>query len=196
MGSVPRCSPARPVSALGARCRAARAFTLRSLACTLLSLACSSGERVIISEFVAANGNGVRDKDGDTSDWIELFNTTHSPVNLSGWCLTDDPRRPQRWCFPEVTLPARGYLVVFASGKRQPAGEVHELHTGFKLKASADYLGLVRPRGSIASEFAYPDQKQDVSFGLSSTGARGFLEQPTPGAANAALAAGKKSGKS
>lgn len=147
---------------------------------------------MIISEFVAANGNGARDRDGDTSDWIELFNTTPGPVNLSGWCLTDDPRELQRWCFPEVTLPAQGYLVVFASGKRQPAGDVRELHTSFKLKASADYLGLVRPRGSIASEFEYPDQKQDVSFGRSNAGATGFLAQPTPGAANGELAAKKK----
>lgn len=158
---------------------------LAALACGLLSLACS-GERVIISEFVAANGNGLTDKDGDTSDWIELFNATPGAVNLSGWCLTDDPREPQRWCFPEVSLPAQGYLLVFASGKRQPSAG--ELHASFKLKASADYLGLVRPRGSIASEFAYPDQKQDVAFGLSSTGAQGFLARPTPGAANGELA--------
>lgn len=158
----------------------------------MLSVACGSSERVIISEFVAANSKGSSDKDGDTSDWIELFNPMQSAVNLSGWCLTDDPRQPQRWCFPEVVLPAQGYLVVFASGKRQAGTHPLELHAGFKLKASADYLGLVRPRGSIASEFAYPDQKQDVAFGLSSTGAQGFLARPTPGAANSELAAGKK----
>lgn len=165
-----------------------------ALAGALLGLACGSGERVIISEFVAANGNGLTDMDGDTSDWLELFNATQATVNLSGWCLTDDPRELRRWCFPDVSLPAQGYLVVFASGKRQPAGAGSELHASFKLKASADYLGLVRPRGSIASEFAYPDQKQDVAFGLSNTGVRGFLARPTPGATNGELAA-RKNGK-
>lgn len=176
---------------LPARVPARAAGSLAALACALLSLACSR-ERVVISEFVAANGNGLTDRDGDTSDWIELFNATQGAVNLSGWCLTDDPRQLQRWCFPEVSLPAQGYLLVFASGKRQPSGDARELHASFKLKASADYLGLVRPRGSIASEFAYPDQKRDVSFGLSSTGAQGFLAKPTPGASNGELAAIQK----
>lgn len=155
-------------------------------------VACSSGERVVISEFVASNGNGLKDRDGDTADWIELFNDTPAAVSLEGWCLTDDPRQPQRWCFPAVALPARGYLVVFASGKRPPATDHRELHANFKLKASADYLGLVRPRGSIASEFSYPDQKADVSFGLSRTGTQGFLAQPTPGAPNADVRPGKR----
>jgi hypothetical protein len=154
-------------------------------------LACNAGERVIITEFVAANGNGLTDKDGDTSDWIELFNDTQSPVNLAGWCLTDDPRQPQRWCFPELSLPAQGYLVVFASGKRQTGADMRELHAGFKLKASADYLGLLRPRGSVASELSYPDQRQDVAYGRSSSGESGFLDRPTPGAPNGALARSK-----
>jgi hypothetical protein len=146
---------------------------------------------VVISELVAANGNGLTDRDGDTSDWLELFNGEPTPVSLSGWCLTDDPRTPSRWCFPDVSIPAQGYLVVFASGKRQPASE-QELHAIFKLKASADYLALMRPRGSIASELSYPDQKQDVSFGLSNTGAQGFLDRPTPGAPNGAARSEKK----
>jgi hypothetical protein len=154
-------------------------------------VACRSGERVVISELVAANSNGLTDRDGDTPDWIELFNGESVPVSLSGWCLTDDPRAPARWCFPDVSISAHGYLVVFASGKRQPATE-RELHASFKLKASADYLALMRPRGSIASELSYPDQKQDVSFGLSNTGAQGFLDRPTPGAPNGAARSEKR----
>lgn len=183
--NMQQCSPSPRIPARSApRCGA----VLLALLC---SAACSSDERVVISEFVAANGNGLTDRDGDTSDWLELFNTTQSPVNLSGWCLTDDPRLPQRWCFPEISLPAQGYLVVFASGKRQPLSDKRELHANFKLKSTADYLGLIGSRGRSASEFSYPDQKQDVSFGLSRTGARGFLDKPTPGAANGEVTAGE-----
>lgn len=187
-----RSLPARVVS-LATRCflLTRAALTCAALTCAALTLGCDSRERVIINEFVAANGNGLTDKDGDTSDWIELLNTTSRAVNLSGWCLTDDPRQPRRWCFPELSLPAQGYLVVFASGKRRPEADLRELHTSFKLKSTADYLALVRPRGSVATEFSYPDQKQDVAFGYDSTGASGFLEKPTPGAPNSALAAGK-----
>jgi hypothetical protein len=162
------------------------------LLATLVLAACDvGGPRVVISEFLAANGNGLTDQDGDTSDWIELFNPGQASANLAGWCLTDDLRQRSRWCFADVSIPAQGYLVVFASGKRPPANS-GEQHASFKLKSSADVLALVRARGSIASEFSYPDQKQDISFGLTGSGEPSFLARPTPGAPNSEELAGER----
>jgi hypothetical protein len=139
---------------------------------------------VVISEFVASNTAGLRDVDGETSDWIELHNTGTTSANLDGWCLTDDPRELERWCFPEVSMPAQGYLLVFASGKRGAAPGA-QLHASFKLKATEDYLALVRPGGGIAHAFApYPDQKENVAFGLTAEGKPDYLGVPTPGAPN------------
>ena len=45
---------------------------------------------VIISEFMASNATGILDEDGNTSDWIELYNTGAAQVNLAGWRLSDD----------------------------------------------------------------------------------------------------------
>lgn len=148
-------------------------------------LACGGrSSPVVISEFVASNTAGLEDIDGETSDWIELHNRGTTAVSLSGWCLTDDPRRLERWCFPGVSIPAHGYLLVFASGKHvSDAGA--QLHTAFKLKSTEDYLGLVTPRGVIAHEFApYPKQKENVSFGLTARGTKDFFGVPTPGAPN------------
>lgn len=145
---------------------------------------CDLTEAVIISEFVASNTRGLTDGDGETSDWIELHNRSDSAAALDGWCLTDDPRRLERWCLPAVSIPARGYLLVFASGKRVSDSSA-QLHATFKLKATGDYLALVKPGGALAQEFApYPDQKQNVSFGLTARGTNDFLAVPTPGAPN------------
>jgi hypothetical protein len=144
----------------------------------------SSASPVVISEFVASNTSGIRDVDGETSDWIELHNRGNTAASLDGWCLTDEPEDRQRWCFPSVSLPAQGYLVVFASGKGASASRA-QLHASFKLKATEDYLALVRPGGAIAHAFApYPDQKENVAYGLTAQGAQDYLEVPTPGAAN------------
>ena len=76
-------------------------------------------------------------EDGDHPDWIELLNITNAEVNLDGWFLSDDPLTPMKWRFPAVTLPGRGYLVVFASEKdRAVAGA--PLHTNFALSAGGD----------------------------------------------------------
>src|SRR4029079_12468214 len=74
---------------------------------------------VVISEFMASNTKTVADQDGDFSDWIEVHNITAAPVSLQRWQLTEHKLQPAKWTFPAVTLPADGYLVVFASGKNR-----------------------------------------------------------------------------
>jgi len=150
-----------------------------------------SASAIVISEFLASNSSGIKDSDGETSDWIELYNRGKSPVNLEGWRLTDDPELSDRFVFPAVSLEPGQYLVVFASGKAALPGE-RQLHAGFRLKASPDYLALLDASGRMAQQFApYPEQRSDVSYGLGSDGVTGFLSGPTPGAANAPAIAKK-----
>jgi hypothetical protein len=121
---------------------------------------------VLISEFVASNDGTVRDLDDDASDWIELSNSGDAAVNLDGWALTDSASNLRKWRLPAVSLGPGESLVVFASSKdRAVAGQ--ELHTNFSLSASGEYLGLVRPDGSIADDYgpSYPAQVAGVSYG-------------------------------
>jgi hypothetical protein len=68
-------------------------------------------------EFMASNATVLADEDGAFSDWIEIYNPDSAPANLGGWYLTDNARKKTKWPIPAVTLPAKGFLVVFASGK-------------------------------------------------------------------------------
>ena len=125
----------------------------------------------VISEFLAANDSILYDEDGESSDWIELFNPDGAPIDLGGYFLTNDAGDRTRWQLPSPTIvPAGGVLLVFASNKDRDVGE---LHTNFRLsKAAGGYLALVDPDGqTIVSEFAdYPEQFDDFSYGLAQTG--------------------------
>ncbi len=147
---------------------------------------------VIISEFLADNVHGIKDEDGDRTDWIELLNTGSTVANLEGWFLTDNPTNLTKWAFPAVTLNAGKYLLIFASGKDR-TNSVAPLHTNFKIDKSGGYLALVDSGRNIVSEFApYPRQQSDVSYGRdpANPGLTGYLGTPTPGAANAASGPG------
>lgn len=72
---------------------------------------------VLINEVVSSNAGGLMDQEGDSPDWLELFNTGPGPVNLGGYGLSDNPDEPFRWVFPDRTLNAGEHLLVFASGK-------------------------------------------------------------------------------
>lgn len=141
----------------------------------------------LITEFMAANSATLLDGDGRASDWIEIHNPTGAAINLGGWSLTDDAGNLQRWTFPNTTLPAGGYLVVFASSQPtdnyvDPAGK---LHTNFALSAGGEYLALVDPSGIVASEYdEFPAQSPDVSYGLDAAQTGAYFSHPTPGAAN------------
>jgi Lamin Tail Domain/CotH kinase protein/Chitobiase/beta-hexosaminidase C-terminal domain/PA14 domain len=139
------------------------------LVCLTFLLVSSSAApaQVIISEFMADNKKTLADEDNQFPDWIELYNTSAVTVNLAGWALTDDPTHQKSWLFPATNLTAKGFLVVFASGKNRSAPGL-PLHTDFSLKASGEYLALLKPDSSVATEFAptFPPQYPDVSYGL------------------------------
>ena len=128
---------------------------------------------VIISEFLASNSGGLRDGDGDSSDWIELYNTTAAPIDLGGYYLTDDADELDQWQFPSGTIiDGNAILLIFASDKAN-APPLGELHTNFKLSANGEFLALVEPNGStIVDSFApeFPPQATNVSYGVSMAG--------------------------
>ena len=149
---------------------------------------------VVINEFLATNGGGLEDEDGDTSDWIELHNRGTVAVDLEGWVLADGSG--SAWTFPSITVGPGEFLVVFASGKdRKPTPVtvtegVSNLHTHFQLAQDGEYLALADSGGVIGNAnlfgSGYPGQVTDVSYGRSAAG-RGwrYHATPTPGSANA-----------
>jgi len=158
--------------------------------CTLLLTVTSppgAETNLSVSEFMAKNTVGITDEDGGHSDWIEIYNAGACPVNLEGWCLTDEGTNLAKWRFPATNLVGGQYLIVWASDKdRRDAGA--PLHANFKLSDEGEYLALVRPDGvTIATEFspAFPPQTPDVSYGLPANGeTNSYLAWATPGMAN------------
>jgi hypothetical protein len=116
---------------------------------------------------MADNKHTLADENGQFPDWIELYNTGTTTINLAGWALTDDPTHAAKWVFPSTNLTAKGFLAVFASSKNRAVPGA-PLHTDFNLKASGKYLALLKPDGSVATEFApaFPPQYPDISYGL------------------------------
>jgi hypothetical protein len=148
---------------------------------------------LIINEMVAGNVSGPTDEDGDYSDWIEIYNQGDYPINLAGWALTNDPSQPEKWPFPDVTLGAHDYLIVFASGKDRRVVEPGKfLHTNFRLSQLGEALALynrlddrfrdIIPAGTAQFEdIAYGRYGEDLQYA--------YLEHATPGEANAKLLA-------
>ncbi len=163
----------RPVQARSGRCGVIRFLGYRWIA-YVTALAWVFGvefcqAEVVITEFMAANAPGLRDEQGDASDWIELSNSEAVSVDLTGWRLTDSAGSRSKWRFPVgARIAPLGRLVVFASGKNR-VDPSKPLHTNFNLRQEGEYLALFPPEGVVAAtEFApsYPPQAPDISYGV------------------------------
>jgi hypothetical protein len=73
--------------------------------------------QVVLNEMMSANYNRIVDQDNEYNDWLELYNTSSSSVNLSGYYLSDDIDNLKKWVLPDYVLQSHAFLLVFASGK-------------------------------------------------------------------------------
>lgn len=149
------------------------------------SNATSTVHGVRINEYVLRNRTTLYDEEGDYGDWVELYNTSDTAIDLAGWSLTDDETNTARWQFPENTvLPAHSFLVVFCD-KKDKVTATGELHTNFCLSSSDRFIGLYTANGTFCSGVTCESADTDVAFGCNESGTVMRCRYATPGYANA-----------
>ena len=118
-----------------------------------------------ISEVSTSNSSLIDDEDGDSPDWIEIYNPSGTAAILNGYYLTDDPKDLRKWRIPNMVLPSGELLIIFASNKNRVVAGA-ELHTNFSLSSNGEYLALSRRT------------EQTLSFSLNSIHLRHSLTTP------------------
>ena len=145
----------------------------------------TSGD-IVINELMASNGMTVADQDGEFDDWIELYNNTDTDISLNGYFLSDNFSSPAKWQFPDVTIAARSYLVVWADKDTLQEG----LHANFKLSASGEELILSNASEEMVDQLSFASQDGDISWGRFPNGTGAFESMdPTFAARNGSLIA-------
>lgn len=160
-------------------------YVLLFLCTSIFQINSTVSKKVLINEFLALNSEGLKDEDGDNSDWLELYNPGETTVDLTGWYLTDDEKDLHKWLFPSISIGAGEYMVIFASGKDRKAIK-DKLHTNFKLSGGGEYLALVEADSDVISyEYApyFPAQQTDMSYGIYMN-QHTYFKTPTPGSGN------------
>ena len=138
-----------------------------------------------INEFMASNATTICDSFGSYSDWIELYNSTDTDMDISGFGISDNLSQPMKYRFPDgSTIAAKGYLVVFCSGNE--GMQNGELHAPFGLRSYGEDVVIANRAGRIIDSYSFKNQETDVSVARIPDGA-GELQsnsQPSPGYPN------------
>lgn len=147
------------------------------------SNALSEAERaVVINEAMSGNKGVLFDDEGKSSDWVELYNSSDEAVDLSRFSLSDDASKPEKWVFPDITLEAHGYVVVYLSGRSKKDADAGSLHASFKLKSKGENL-LLCVKGQIVDSVMLPAMPDNVSYCRTEDDWR-LADVPTPGLSN------------
>lgn len=153
---------------------------------TLLSLGFNGFSQVLINEFSASNKNDYANGLGDFEDWIELYNTSATAVNIGGYYLSDKATNPTKYKIPAgVNVPANGRIMFFCSGDSGLfAGQYH---TGFKLtQTTSEDVVFADPTAVIIDQVNMIPARNNHSRGRLTDGdpTWGVFTNPTPNATN------------
>ena len=148
----------------------------------------SINAQVKINEYSASNsGATILDNTGNNSDWIELYNSGASAVNIGGWNISDDPTNLTKYYVPSgITIGANSFLRIWCSGKGSPADAVGHIHTNFKLtQCNGDWI-ILKNGGTIVDSLRLRRTQATHSRGRKPDGSStwNIFTSPTPNASN------------
>lgn len=139
---------------------------------------------LIINEVMPSNKYTIVDGFNNSSDYIEIYNGYDYDINLEGYYLSDDNMNNRKWVFPNITIKANDYLLVFASELN--VFENNELHTNFKLDSSGEVVTLSDKDGNSLSKIYYSKTLEDTTYGYNGKDYVYFYNG-TPGSINESL---------
>ena len=88
--------------------------------------------QIVINEYSAANYESHLDNYGEYEDWIELYNTTSTDIDLNGWFLSDKTSNTNKWQFmSSYIISANSVGIIYCSGNDEVLGGF--AHTNFKI---------------------------------------------------------------
>lgn len=158
---------------------------------------------LIINEFMCSNDTTfILDELGPDNypDWIEIYNTGDTPIDIGGWYLTESLDDPMMYQIPtnipeQTIIPGRGYLILLANGVADG------ISLSFKLGSGGDDIGLSQDGETFTDALSYGNgagggfpvdtPPTDMSAGRTSDAGPDWVvfdpntdTPPTPGAPN------------
>ena len=132
-----------------------------------------------IWEVMTSNNSYIPQRLGECYDWVELRNISGETIDLSGFCISDDPKVPDMHRLQNVMLAPGESIVVILSSEEGVALNGYD-QALFALDAKSDQLLLFGPEGKLLDFVFLKDIPMGYSYGRTE-GKGGFAYmEPTP----------------
>jgi hypothetical protein len=117
----------------------------------------------LVLNEICASKSSVTDENGDTEDWIELYNNSNNTIDISGLYISDDPANKTKHLIAagrkgETIMPPKTYKILWADEDFNQG----VMHLNFKLSNEGEQVSLYQLTGSMLTKL------DEVIFGISS----------------------------
>lgn len=134
-------------------------FLFLIIATACVTAASAQGRRGLrINEVMVQNDSNYVDDYGRYPAWIELFNSTYAPLEISSVFITDDPSDPTKYPVPlgdvNTRIPKRQHIIFWADGNPTRG----TFHLNFSLEPGRDnYIAVYDADGkTLIDEVTVP----------------------------------------
>ena len=145
---------------------------------------------IVINEVCTSNKTSLKDSNGKSPDWIEIYNKSSKDMDISGVGISEGNKKRYKFQFPENTVIEAGGYILVACDKDLLTEEM-EYVAPFNLSASGETVYLTAPLLSDGSNGAdidivtVPELATDVTYGRFKNGSDVFdFLSPSPNAEN------------
>ncbi len=135
----------------------------------LIVISLQSNAQLILNEVSSRNATLYKEDNKDYVDFIELYNTSTTPINLSSWYVTDNKNVPTKWQFFPASLAGNSYVTIFADKENSFAWYDSLQHTNFNINVDGDTIYLANSAGVIIDSLAMPKLEVNESVGKATT---------------------------
>ena len=129
-------------------------------------------QQIRFNEVVSSNSIHF-DEDGDSPDWFELHNYGNESLSLAGWTVSDKADQPEKWTFPNISIAANSYLLLWASDKDRKSFGLPQT-----LISEGDEFRYITPTQAVSTQWTSLDF-DDTSWDQGKTGF-GYGDGTTP----------------
>jgi len=150
----------------------------------------STGEALIINEFLASNATILADEFGEFDDWVEIYNKSGDAIDIGGMYIWGDPEDtiPFRILDTDpslTTIAPRNFLLLWFDRDLEQG----ILHVDNKLSMDGDGEAIIligNDGKTIIDSYEFEPQNTDISTGRFPDGSDQWItfQNPTPGTSN------------
>lgn len=138
---------------------------IAGIACLLIGRQQNIKQKICINEVRCWENSAKRDGYYG-SDYIELYNSSRSAVDLTGWYLSDDEEQLKKSQIEGVVIEAGSWVLLYANGESDTGDALN-----FKLSAEGEKIFLSDPQGNLIDSVYVPKQEFGTVYARKTDGA-------------------------